>query len=106
MRNDSRNTYSQAGIRIIERDGETVWIELDTGVGTVVVMANIARIEDRLVIDRAHVEGEGLDLSLIRRFAKVMGEVEDVVEVIVQGGRRTSGKRAGTVPTPIRVKVR
>ena len=68
-------------------------------------MAELIHIEDRLVMDSVHVDGLGLTLPRIREVAQVFGEVEDVVEVIIQGGVRTSGARPGSRPTPIRVKV-
>ena len=38
--------------------------------------------------------------------AKLFGQVEDVVEVIIQGGDRSSGANLGSSPTPICVQVK
>jgi hypothetical protein len=52
------------------------------------------------------VDGAGLNLPRIRQLAQVFGEVEDVSEVSIQGGVRTSGARPEGTPTPIRVMVK
>jgi hypothetical protein len=98
--------YATVGMRIIERDGSTICVAIETALGEVIVMAELLRIEDRLVIDRVHVDGAELNLPRIRQLAQVFGEVEGVIEVIIQGGVRTSGARPGSSPTPIRVMVK
>jgi hypothetical protein len=100
------DAYAAAGMRILERDGDTICAELDTTVGPVVLVANVLLAGRSLVFDGVHVDGRGLTLARIRELAKVAGQVEDVEEVRVQGGVRTSGARPGSVPTPIRVKVK
>jgi hypothetical protein len=71
-----------------------------------VILADFIEVEDRLVLDKTHVDGPGLTLPIISRVAKVLGESEDVVEVIIQGGDRSSGANRGSSPAPIRVKIR
>ena len=97
--------YLAAGIEIVERDGDTMHMSVTTVAGVVTVMAEMLRVEGLLVLDQVHVDGQGLRLGDIRRLAKVFGEVEDVEEVIIQGGTRTSGAHPGSRPTPIRVQV-
>ena len=52
------------------------------------MMADVVRVDDRWVFDRLHVAGEGLTIGSIRTVAKFFGQVEDVVEVMIQGGDR------------------
>jgi hypothetical protein len=98
--------FAAAGIEMIERDGSAIHAAIRTESGVVTVMANLIRSADRLIVDQVHVDGQGLSLSRIRQVAHVFGVVEDVVEVVVQGGVRTSGAHPGSRPTPIKVKVK
>jgi hypothetical protein len=43
--------YAAVGMRIVERDGPTVCMAIETERGEVVIMAELVRIEDCLVID-------------------------------------------------------
>ena len=52
--------YAAAGMEMLERDGDTIHVVIQTSDGPVSVMAELIRIEDRLIIDRAHVDGRGL----------------------------------------------
>ena len=103
---DGEELLAAAGIEIVERDRDTIEAIIQTSVGPVTIVADLVRIEDRLILDGVHVSGRGLRLTDIRRLAKVFGAVEDVEEVIVQGGERSSGARPGSSPTPIRIKVK
>lgn len=102
----STEVFAAAGMEISERDGDTIHLSIQTEAGLVTVIADLVRLDDRLVIDGAHVEGRGLSRTRIHQLAQAFGEVEDVVEVIIQGGRRTSGARPGSIPSPIKVKVK
>ncbi len=95
----------QAGIIVREHDGMTVSLALLLGNSIVMVIAEFIRLESTLLIKGAHVEGRGLARTLIRSFANVVGQIENVSRVIVQDGKRTSGRRAGNVPSPIQVEV-
>ncbi len=105
MNVDDRDAYMQAGIIVREHDGMTVSLALLLGNSIVMVIAEFIRLEDTLLIKGAQVEGRGLTRTLIRTFANVVGQIENVSRVIVQGGKRTSGGRAGSVPSPIQVEV-
>ena len=100
-----RARLSSAGVEVLEQEDTAVRFLISTQVGPVVIVADLIRIEDTLVLDRTHVDGPGLTLPLIRKVAKALGEVENVVEVIIQGGDRSSGANRGSSPTPIRVRV-
>jgi hypothetical protein len=93
-------------VTVIELDENAIEFEIRTDVGTQAVLADLYLIEDRLIYDMCHVTGEGLNVGIIRRIAKVLGEVEDVEEVTIQGGDRQSGANQGSSPSPIRVKVK
>jgi len=71
--------YAAAGMEILERDGDTIRVIIRTSAGSVTVIADLVRIENRLVIDGAHVDGQGLTRTRIRELAQVFGRVEDVV---------------------------
>ncbi len=99
-------SYAAVGITILEEDDGMVSLQVITDKGPVVIVAEVLLLEDRLILDRVDVMGEGLNLGNIRKLAQLCGEVEDVVEVIVIGGRRVSGLHEGRYPTPIRVRVK
>lgn len=103
---DKARILAASGIEILERDGDTISAEVQTEAGVVTIVAELVFVEDALVLDGVHVDGRGLTRTNIRQLAKVFGEVEDVVEVIIQGGIRTSGARRGFSSLPIRVEVK
>ncbi len=103
---DTVRDFAAVGMEIVERDGDTVLASIQTPAGLVTVIANLVHIDDRLIIDRAHVEGRGLNRVRISLLAQAFGEVEDVAEVVIQGGRHASGANPGIIAMPIRVRVK
>ena len=95
----------QAGIYLIEVDEPAIEFEVLTAKGHVSLIADLVRIDDYLMFDRCHVTGEGLTITLIRKIARVFGQLDSATEVVIQGGDRSSGANRGSSPGPIRVRV-
>ena len=93
-------------LTIAERDEDVVHAVVRTATGTVTVFATVTRREDTLHLSQVHVEGQGLTRAVIKQAAREMGHIEGAATVKIQGGKRTSGARPGTVPSPIVIEVK
>ena len=93
-------------LKILEQDGSAIHVVVQTATGPVEVMANTAKVGDKLVLSGVHV-GEGVKLSVgdIKAAARELGRQEGVSQVEVQGGVRTGGANPGHTPAPFTVKV-
>jgi len=92
-------------LKILEEDGNVLHAVIQTAEDPVTVMANVIREPTRLVLDKVHVEGEGLTRAIIRKAANELGTKHGTEEVLLLGGVRTSGANPGHVPKPMLVRV-
>jgi hypothetical protein len=63
---------------------------------------------DRLFLDQLHIEGAAagkIGRNALWEMAKNLGKHYNVKEVIIQGGRRTTGKYKGRMPSQVIVKI-
>ncbi len=61
-----------------------------------------------LYLNRLHLEGSAAGVvgrKALWEMAKDLGRQHNVGEVVIQGGRRTTGKYKGQIPSLIRIKV-
>jgi len=78
------------------------------GKETVEGIANFTIKDSRLYLDKLHLQGSAPGLvgrESLWDMAKDLGRQYNVKEVIIQGGKRTTGKYKGQVPTPNKIKV-
>jgi hypothetical protein len=99
------DAYAAVGIRIVERDGRTVSAEILTAEGLVGVVAEFLVVDKSLLITGVHVDGRGLKRSLFV-LLRSSRRGEDVTEVVVQVGIRTSGRYQVKLPSPLLVEVK
>ncbi len=71
-------------------------------------ISNFKVVGNKLHLNRLHLQGSSaskIGRANLWNMAKDLGKQFKVKEVIIQGGKRTTGKYKGTVPSPITIKV-
>ena len=71
-------------------------------------IANFKIDGDKLRLDGLHLHGSSAGkIGRVKLFqiAKDLGIEMNVKEVVIQGGRRTTGRQKGKIPSPITIKV-
>ncbi|MCS4300659.1 RHS repeat-associated protein [Chryseobacterium sp. BIGb0232] len=71
-------------------------------------ITNFSVKNDKLYLNQMHLQGSSagkVGRSSLWNLAKDLGKQYNVQEVVIQGGRRTTGKYIGQVPSPITIKV-
>lgn len=95
----------QITIEIEDAEQNTAMVRINTPAGCIDVIAEVSIGEGRLTLEGAHVQG--LEPGKLGRSglnaigSKLMAEA-DVREIVVHGGTRTTGRKKGTKPRPIR----
>jgi hypothetical protein len=89
--------------------GDVLIVEVRLPEGGLLMMAEVT-LEERCIRARGlHLEGVGitansLGFAALRRIARAALERMDCDELIVEGGRRTTGAGPGRLPAPLRFK--
>ncbi|MCP4120805.1 MAG: hypothetical protein GY751_03550, partial [Bacteroidetes bacterium] len=99
---------AKRGPKIVDRDGDVVEIVAPGKNGDITMITGMKKSGDTLNLNGAHIDGLSPGKSSItelKDFARELGRQQGVKEVIVRGGRRTTGANPGKVPRPIRIKV-
>jgi hypothetical protein len=76
--------------------------------GPITVITEMTKKGDQLLLKGTHIDGGGKgssSLSELKELARDFGRQQGVKEILVEGGRRTTGANPGKVPRPIRIKV-
>lgn len=71
-------------------------------------ITNFRVADDVLYLDQLHLQGSAggqVGREALWKMAKDLGKQHNVKQVVIQGGKRTTGKYKGTVPSPITIKV-
>jgi RHS repeat-associated protein len=104
MPTDSGQLYLSQG------DQNYLGFVLKSDKGEIQIFAkSVTQQGDTLMIDDLSIQGAGANtvgLSSTRQYARDIGKAFGAKEVIIQGGRRTSGANPGRTPVPIRIRVR
>jgi hypothetical protein len=98
----------QFSVRIVESDGNVVELAALIDSGAVCVITEMTKVGEDLVLSKLHIDGPGVGSSgiqTLRALARMLGRQQGVRRVIVHGGVRTTGARAGRVPRPIIILV-
>ncbi len=76
--------------------------------GEIRIMGNIKTQGSTIILDQAHIQGQGAGTSGLTELGAIVrefGRSRHASEVIIQGATRTTGARPGHTPRPIRVKI-
>ena len=76
-----------------------------TPAGLLEVIGEVRRVGRVLHVERAHVQGlsrGALGRNGLNAIARRVLEEADVDEIVIAGGARTTGRRQGRIPRPIR----
>lgn len=96
------------GPKIISRDGNVVEIAAKGASGTITIITKLEKVGNSLKLSGTHIDGLGKGtsgLKELRTLARQLGQKYRVKEVIIEGGKRTTGANPGKIPKPIKVKV-
>jgi hypothetical protein len=80
-------------------------VRITVPIGTLDVIGSISRVGRVLHIDGAHVQGltpGALGRAGLNATGRKLLEEADVDEIVIEGGARTTGRRKGSRPRPIR----
>lgn len=93
----------KSGVRIVEQDGNTVRAIIDVAKGQAEVIAEVVREGERITLKGAHIAGEGT-LKEVLQAAKEWGREQGAKEIVIEGGKRTTGAKPGHIPRPIEIQ--
>jgi len=95
-------------VKIGTVEGDVMMFSSKIGKETVEGITNFAIKDGKLYLNQLHLQGSSagnVGREALWNIAKDLGKQYNVKEVIIQGGKRTTGKYKGTVPSPITIKV-
>jgi hypothetical protein len=95
-------------VRIVAVEGDVIIFSSRIGKETIEGITNFAVKDGKLYLNQLHLQGSSagsVGRGSLWNMAKDLGKQYNVNEVIIQGGKRTTGKYKGTVPSPITIKV-
>ena len=75
---------------------------------TISVVTNFEKINDTLMLDKLHISGSSagkVGRPALWKIAKDIGKQFQVKEIVIQGGKRSTGKYKGKVPSPVIIKI-
>jgi RHS repeat-associated protein len=98
-------------VKIAKIEDDVIIFEFKVGDETISGMANMSIKEEVLYLNRLHLQSTNAEVTAgnvgrnkLYEAAKDLGKQFNAKEVIIQGGKRTTGKYIGTTPSEIRIK--
>ncbi|HRB72190.1 MAG TPA: RHS repeat-associated core domain-containing protein [Flavobacterium sp.] len=95
-------------VKIGAIEDDVMMFSAKIGDETVEGITNFTVKGNKLHLNQLHLQGSSsgqVGRANLWNIAKELGKKHNVEEVIIQGGKRTTGKYKGTVPSPITIKV-
>jgi hypothetical protein len=97
-------------VKVVEQADGVVILEARYGGRTLEVAANVSMEGKTLFLRQTHIQGAApgqVGIKGLYDLIRDLGKANEATEVVVEGGRRTTGigKIKGNIPSPIRVKV-
>ena len=93
-------------IDIAEVDGDVVLAPILTDVGNITVIARIYQDGGDLIVQDAHIgnlETGALGTGVLVLACQILRRLGNVDAIRIYGARRSTGRRAGTIPRPVHV---
>jgi hypothetical protein len=97
-----------AEIRIIEQDGDVLWIEAVGMFGRIDLITNLRWDADSLVLHKLHIAGMGAGtagLRELKNLARQFGRDQRARRIVIEGAKRTTGANPGHIPRPIVIEL-
>lgn len=106
----AKQTVKSAGslVKIMHVEDDILMFSSKVGKETVEGITNFTVKEGKLYLNKLHLQGSSagkVGRESLWEMARDLGRQYNVKEVIIQGGRRTTGKYKGQMPSPITIKV-
>jgi hypothetical protein len=95
-------------VKIEEMVDDVIVFSAKVGEETIQGISNFRVVGDKLHLNGLHIQGSAagkIGRANLWRLSKDLGNQFGVRNVIIQGGRRTTGKYKGEVPSPLNIKV-
>lgn len=95
-------------VKILHVEDDIMMFSSKVGKETVEGISNFTVKEGKLYLNQMHLQGSSagkVGRESLWEMARDLGRQYNVKEVIIQGGRRTTGKYKGQMPSPITIKV-
>lgn len=95
-------------VKIGTIEGDVMTFSSKIGNETIEGITNFAVKDGKLYLNQLHLQGSSagqVGREALWDMAKDLGRQHNAKEVIIQGGKRTTGKYKGQVPSPITIKV-
>ena len=95
-------------VKIVAIEDDVIMFSSKVGKETVEGISNFTVKEGKLYLNQLHLQGSSagkVGRESMWEMARDLGRQYNVKEVIIQGGRRTTGKYKGQMPSPITIKV-
>lgn len=93
---------------IVAREGNVLMFSAKNGKETIEGISHYLVDEETLYLDQLHLEGSDagkIGRKVLWEMAKDLGRQHGVQKVVIQGGRRTTGKYSGQIPSPITIEI-
>lgn len=95
-------------VKVLHVEDDIMMFSSKVGTETVEGISNFTVKEGKLYLNQLHLQGSSagkVGRESLWDMARDLGRQYNVKEVIIQGGRRTTGKYKGQMPSPITIKV-
>jgi hypothetical protein len=102
-------TNDDLSIEVDAVDGDVLLVVIGTPAGNLRLLGQVSQCGRTLCVNNAHVDGlsaGSLGRAGLNAIGRKLLEEADVDEIVIKGSTRSTGRRPGVVPRPIRFRRR
>ena len=95
-------------VTIVAREGNVLMFSAKSGEEVVEGISHYRIDNETLYLDQLHLEGSSagnVGRKVLWETAKDLGRQHNVQKVVIQGGRRTTGKYSGQIPSLVTIEI-